>query len=74
MLLAAGGQPARWAHAGHRRVGVAAGDLQFDVAVELVEALVAADLGAAGPSSARPALRIRLLVIASPPPSSSQPR
>ena len=39
------------AQPGHRGVGVGARDLELDVAVELVEAGVAVDLGAAGPSS-----------------------
>ena len=45
MLLAAGGAACEVrAQAGERRVGVLTGELELDVAIELVEALVAADL------------------------------
>ena len=41
------------AHARDRRVGVGAGELELDVAVELLEALLAAELRAAGAGQAR---------------------
>ena len=48
MLLAAGGAPLEMgSQAGHRGIRVEPRDLQLDVAVELCEALVAADLGPA---------------------------
>ena len=34
---------------GNRRVGVRAAQLQLDVAIELLEALLAAELGSGGP-------------------------
>ena len=50
VLLAAGRAALEvGAQSGNRRVGVVAGELELDVAVELVEALVAADLRPAGP-------------------------
>ena len=48
------------AHARNRGLGVLAGELELDVGVELVEAGVAADLGASGPSSRSRACRYRM--------------
>src|SRR5207245_7781545 len=57
VLLAAGGATSEVrAQAGHRRVGVAAGELELDVLVELLEALLAANLVACRPQ--QPAERL----------------
>jgi hypothetical protein len=42
-----------FAHPGQTRVGVRAGQLEFDVLVEELEALLAADLGVARPQQPR---------------------
>ena len=53
VVLAAGGAAGQVRpHARHGAVGVAAGEREVDVAVELLEALLAGQLGPAGPSSA----------------------
>jgi hypothetical protein len=50
VLFAAGGAAGEVCpQAGDRRVGVLAGELELDVAVELVETLVATDLRTCGP-------------------------
>src|SRR3954452_11688808 len=53
VVLAAGGAPVQVrAHAGNGQLGVAPGQLELDVAVEVLEALLAAELVAGGPEQA----------------------
>ena len=77
VLLAAGGAAVEMgAQARERGVGVLAGELELDVAVELVEAVVAADLGLAGPSS-RPSACFEIgsfVIVSSSQSSSARPR
>ena len=63
VILAACGAPREMGlRAGDRGVGVTAGELQLDVAVELLEALLAADLGPAGPEQPREQLSCDVVV------------
>ena len=52
------------AHARHRRFGVGAGQRQLDVAVELLEALLAGQLGPGGPQDAAQAPQVVVLGVA----------